>query len=196
MTTERLYTLREAARRIGVSQAWLVDLLDAGEAVAVTVQTGRGSERRFTAAEIERQRRVRTDALLEALGREWDAEHYLPVIALPAAPSLPSSVSTGWAHIVSDLLTAIALVAPDFRVHTISEKFGGLRVIMDVHSVPREVVPEVMRLKREATQRSLVTCDVCGGAGSIIELGWCRTRCAKDRAAEAVESVLWWPEAE
>lgn len=71
-----LYTLAQAARRIGVSRAWLVALLDAGEAVAVTVQTGRGSERRFTAAEIERQRQVRAEALYEALGAEWDAEHY------------------------------------------------------------------------------------------------------------------------
>lgn len=73
--TEPSYTLAQAARRIGVSRAWLVELLDAGDAVAVRVQTGHGSERRFTAAEIERQCQVRAEVLYEALGSEWDAEH-------------------------------------------------------------------------------------------------------------------------
>ena len=68
------YSLDQSARRIGVSRAGLVDLLDAGEATATTVQTGRGSGRRLSEAEVERLRQVRVDALHEALADEWDVE--------------------------------------------------------------------------------------------------------------------------
>jgi len=69
------YDLARAARRIGVSRAWLVDLVDAGEAAASTVRTPRGPVRQFSAAEVERLRKARVEASLKALGEEWDAKY-------------------------------------------------------------------------------------------------------------------------
>lgn len=61
------YTLARAARRVGVSRAWLVDLLDADQATASTVRTRRGPERQFGDAEVERLRAVRRQVSLAAL---------------------------------------------------------------------------------------------------------------------------------
>lgn len=187
-----VYTLAETARRLSMSREMLVEMLDAGEASALTVRTSRGAERRLTGPEVERLREVRAAARCEALGREWDAEHYW-VVWLPNALLLPSSLPRGWAALTTDLLAGLAEVAPGFVVQAVSEKFGGLRVLVDVHSIPAEARERVRALKREATDRSLVTCDVCGEPGLLVESGWWRTRCAKHRDSPSVEAVLIWP---
>lgn len=84
-------------------------------------------------------------------------------------------VGDGWDSIIFDLHEKLLAADPTFSYIQIKEKFGGLRVYLTDESSP-----EVKALLREAEQRARVTCESCGGSGTlhVSARGWYRTLCS------------------
>lgn len=94
------------------------------------------------------------------------------------------SCSRGWYPIVIQLDEALAAIDPDYEVHQVKEKFGGLRVY---YSTQVEGAREQMdELVDEAEEKCERTCELCGGPGSrfVTAGGWYRTLCATCAAAD------------
>jgi len=81
-------------------------------------------------------------------------------------------VGKGWEPIVLELNLRLAAIDPDYEVHQVKEKFGGLRYYssLDMH-------PEAAVFIREAERLAAVTCENCGAAGRQRSGGWVRTLC-------------------
>jgi hypothetical protein len=89
-------------------------------------------------------------------------------------------ICDGWFDIVWRLCEGLEpLVAEDelntgdpFEVVRVKEKLGGLRFYTN------KINDAMLQLMAAAEQQSLVTCDVCGQPGTILQgKGWIRTRC-------------------
>lgn len=82
-------------------------------------------------------------------------------------------IGDGWLPIVDELDTAIAALYPDYVIHQIKEKFGGLRYYCDV-----EYDEQVRPLIRQAEIRADATCEICGQPASLDESKyWFKTLC-------------------
>ncbi len=55
----------------------------------------------------------------------------------------------------------------------IKQKFGTLRFYMSSET------PDITKYIKDAEKESAVTCEICGGHGSLTGKGWLFTRCAK-----------------
>lgn len=87
-----------------------------------------------------------------------------------------SSIGEGWFDIVRELDRQIAVLAPDYKLNQIKEKFGGLCYY--IKNVPDDHHVAVNSLIMLAERQALSTCDVCGEKGSLrIIKGWYSTRC-------------------
>lgn len=80
-------------------------------------------------------------------------------------------VGPGWYPIVIKLNEDIAKIAPDYEVHQVKEKFGGLRYYCQENDEIRELI-------REAERKASVTCEVCG-APAVLKVCryWYKTIC-------------------
>lgn len=67
------------------------------------------------------------------------------------------SIGPGWYSIVVALDRAIAALYPDYEVHQVKEKFGGLRYYCE-HSSD----PAVQTLVYAAEKLTATTCESCG----------------------------------
>ncbi len=79
----------------------------------------------------------------------------------------------GWRTIVVDALNAVEVVVPEFDIHQIKEKFGGLRMYLscDEHVAVREIV-------RRAEAAAYETCETCGAPAIMDEnQHWIKTLC-------------------
>ena len=81
-------------------------------------------------------------------------------------------VGPGWHWIVIDLDRDIAKLHPDYKIHCIKEKFGGLRFYCEC-----EAEPEVEKLIAVAALTAAVTCEQCGREGKLRTGGWIKTLC-------------------
>jgi hypothetical protein len=76
----------------------------------------------------------------------------------------------GWWPILADLDRQIAAIAPDYRVHQIKEKFGGLRFYYALDEVGSD--PRIDDLIEAAEQVAARTCELCGApAASAAAVG-------------------------
>ena len=87
-----------------------------------------------------------------------------------------SQIGVGWFDLVRKLDSDISKLVPNYTIDQIKEKFGGLRYY--IGSVPSDVFDEVHELIRDAEDKSMDICDVCGDSGRLIGInGWMVTRC-------------------
>lgn len=93
--------------------------------------------------------------------------------------------SEGWDEIVAHADAEIAAIYPDYTIHQVKEKFGGLRYYCD-HSGE----PVVSLIIRQAEAAAAQTCEICGaqdsgiGGDAVVTTGpmppskyWIRTAC-------------------
>ncbi|MHA6507964.1 hypothetical protein [Tessaracoccus sp. Y1736] len=97
------------------------------------------------------------------------------------------SCDAGWYPLIVDLDAAMAAIWPTYVVQQVKEKFGSLRFYFDAEGLPLEV-PRHRRLDallRDAEERSLRTCEVCGADAVLCRRrGWLKTLCAGCRRLE------------
>lgn len=88
-------------------------------------------------------------------------------------------VNPGWADLVLELNERLAMLVPDYEVHQVKEKFGGLRYYVEI-DYDNCAYADFDRLIQEAESASLRICDKCGEPGSIVNTSpyWVATRCA------------------
>lgn len=81
------------------------------------------------------------------------------------------SVGYGWRGILTTLVHTLRLTDPEFKIHQIKEKFGGLRFYVGGMSVVGH------GLISWAETRSESVCEACGSWGVLRENGWWKTLC-------------------
>lgn len=79
-------------------------------------------------------------------------------------PQLLQSVPEGWWAIMRRLHAELAAECPDIDVLYAKEKFGALRVGLQPHH------PLAARLREDAEQDLLITCQECGRSGLLTML--------------------------
>jgi hypothetical protein len=92
-----------------------------------------------------------------------------------------SAIGEGWYDIIRELDAELAALYPDYVVHQVKEKFGGLRYY--IGTVPKDVFDAMYEAIGAAEAKADVTCDVCGEPGKIGRVGqWLiATRCEKHK---------------
>lgn len=91
----------------------------------------------------------------------------------------------GWWPIIAQLDRDIAAVAPNYEVHQIKEKFGGLRFYYGVGDAGFD--PRIDELVDAAERVAARTCEFCGAPGRARGKGWIKTVC-DEHAADSKES--------
>lgn len=91
-------------------------------------------------------------------------------------------VGDGWRFLVENFFNALderlggEMGCRNLRVIQVKEKLGLLRVYF--HDVPEEAQADTRAAVDHAMQASIVSCEVCGGSGTLIKTGgWLRVRC-------------------
>ena len=111
---------------------------------------------------------------------------------------ITTEFNSGWDKIISDMFDQIEPVLRDiynlepersqdpenqFRVMQIKEKFGSLRVYVDIPSFWKTEYQRQCDLIQEAINTadnlSIETCELCGEPGRIVGTGWLSCRCQK-----------------
>jgi hypothetical protein len=82
-------------------------------------------------------------------------------------------VAPGWHRIVLDLDDALAKLDPNYEVHQVKEKWGGLRYYCSLDT------PEAIALIEAAEVKAAATCESCGAPGRLVHGSWMRTLCSK-----------------
>lgn len=92
-------------------------------------------------------------------------------------------VRPGWYQLVLDLDRDLAAVAPNYELHQVKQKFGGLRYY--VGEIQEGAWDRVAEIVRTAEDRSLRTCEECGIEDETVATGgrsWIETLCAAHRS--------------
>jgi len=107
---------------------------------------------------------------------EEDPEILRPVLArVGRGWGRSVSCGEGWWPIIARLDRDIAALAPDYEIHQVKEKFGGLRYYVGLpDDAPDD---EIDRLIAVAEEESSRTCEVCGQPGRLRGGGWVLTLC-------------------
>lgn len=95
-------------------------------------------------------------------------------------------VGAGWNDILFDLNKKLEAEKPDYQIHQIKEKFGGLRFYTDpMTDVGWDHVTDAENL-------SFKTCEECGRPGKIWNhKGWVKTLCWLDNLIDRINTHLW-----
>jgi len=101
------------------------------------------------------------------------------------------SCDAGWYPIIVELDRDLAALDPDYELHQVKEKFGGLRFYARTHNPGRaEAFNERIRQAEELCGRS---CETCGAPGELRdEFSWIRTLCEQHAAARTAEEAERW----
>jgi hypothetical protein len=75
------------------------------------------------------------------------------------------SCDAGWYPLIVGLDADIAALAPDYELHQVKEKFGGLRFYIHAETEDPEARRAIDGLIREAERRALTICERCGEPG-------------------------------
>ena len=98
------------------------------------------------------------------------------------------SCEKGWYPIIVDVDRRLAELDPNYVVHQVKEKFGGLRYYFEATAnTDHETWEKMQRIVREAEAKAGQTCECCGSTGQVAlrDHGWWKTLCdACDREAE------------
>ena len=81
------------------------------------------------------------------------------------------AVGNGWYGIIRELIEKSIAAGWDKQICQVKEKFGGLRFY--INSAP----DGVHKLIREAENKSLEICEICGNPGQQRNGGWIKTLC-------------------
>jgi hypothetical protein len=86
--------------------------------------------------------------------------------------------SRGWYPLIVRLDAQLAALDPEYTVHQVKEKFGGLRFYIGSEADP-DVQEEMRALIDEAERASERICEVCGSGGELSRSagGWYQTLC-------------------
>jgi hypothetical protein len=98
-----------------------------------------------------------------------DDERWRDLLRLDYEQAIRQLPMRGWWPILADLHCQLVRVDPDYRFAQIKEKFGVLRVYLDMSS--DRALDEADRIVAVAESRSARTCERCGEAGEL-----CRDR--------------------
>lgn len=79
-----------------------------------------------------------------------------------------SYIPDGWVGIIERLHENLVLVAPEYRITQVKEKFGGLRFYTNIGYDPDGIASMIIQ---HYERESEVTCDVCGERGKIVDVG-------------------------
>jgi hypothetical protein len=100
------------------------------------------------------------------------------------------AVGPAWAQIVLDADAALAKIDPDYEIHQVKEKYGGLRYYCSLDDLD-----EAIAIIRAAERRAEHTCEHCGIEGDMVtgdrvgQSGWYKTLCPPCRE-EAVGQLV------
>jgi len=84
-----------------------------------------------------------------------------------------AAIGDGWADIVDKALSICLVLDPDMRIAQIKQKFGGLRIYLDINQ-NFEAIQDTIQLAEWLAYR---TCEVCGASGTNYHHGIVCTRC-------------------
>lgn len=94
----------------------------------------------------------------------------------------------GWRALVEELHHKLIEYYPEYQIHQIKEKYGGLRFYTDVSYSKGD---EGSALLLEYENRSINTCDVCGNPGTTKSVGFfIATRCEEHRESERLRAKV------
>lgn len=138
------------------------------------------------AAVRQAESQVDREALLNKIHMPRDAEGFEDglraiMMRIPDGWGRWISCSRGWYPIVIELDQALAAIDPDYELHQVKEKLGGLRFYFGTSEGVSEADHQRMReLVREAEDRCEVACEMCGepGVRHTTPHGWLRTLCS------------------
>lgn len=85
------------------------------------------------------------------------------------------AVGPGWYDLVDACDRALTMVAPDYKVLQIKEKFGGLRYY--ITDVPPDALELTQGIITAAEELASHTCEECGQPGTLRSEFWYRTQC-------------------
>jgi hypothetical protein len=93
-------------------------------------------------------------------------------------------VGEGWHPILARLHEQVVMLVPDYTVGQLKEKFGGLRVHLDIDPnldkiLPLETIQRIWDLCEAAEGESERTCEYCGKPGVPTGAGWVKTLCTE-----------------
>lgn len=91
--------------------------------------------------------------------------------------------SSGWWPLVLETHEAIMKVDPNYEVHQVKEKFGGMRYYI------QSEVPEAHDIADAADMKASVICEDCGEPGTRRGGGWIKTLC--DVHGEGKDELDW-----
>jgi hypothetical protein len=98
----------------------------------------------------------------------------------PQIPARTQAVGTGWHPVLGRLHEQLTVLCPGYRLVDLKEKFGGLRILLDV---PEDSDSSAVRPLIQAAERdAAVTCEFCGAPGRArtrgdAPTGWVKTVC-------------------
>lgn len=91
----------------------------------------------------------------------------------------------GWDRVLRGFFDIVRSQVPDatnFRLHQVKEKFGELRIYYALDGVTEEVSAAVRQAATDASALSLVTCELSGEPGALINRdGYIAVRCERLR---------------
>jgi hypothetical protein len=86
----------------------------------------------------------------------------------------------GWLPLIMALDERLSAIDPDYDIHQIKEKFGGLRYYFGTESrLTQRQFDEMHKLELWYENLSFEICEVCGSKENVTTFGggWVRTRC-------------------
>ncbi len=93
----------------------------------------------------------------------------------PGAGAADVDCAWGWWPVIANLDHQIAAIAPDYKLHQIKQKFGGLRFYYGLDEVGFD--PRIDDLIEHAEQIAARTCEPCRAPGRSRGGGWIKTLC-------------------
>lgn len=103
-------------------------------------------------------------------GSEYDALLEKIVQRFPKGYGAYIGVGPGWFPLIIELDARLAKIKPDYEVHQVKEKFGGLRYYIGTGT------EEMQNFIIEAEERSYTICEITGKSGRVVyRNGWIKT---------------------
>jgi len=74
-------------------------------------------------------------------------------------------VEKGWYKLITDLNAELRLIAHEYRITHIGNRFGELAYYITVKKTDEDKRPEMMRIIKKYNEISKTTCQICGNSG-------------------------------
>lgn len=173
--------MTEAERaRLAASNAAISDL-----AGALLSRDREGADAAFAAIQ-QANTKLDREALLDKIHMPRDAEGFEDglraiMVRIPDGWGRWISCSRGWYPIIIELDEAMAAIDPDYELHQVKEKLGGLRYYFGMSEGTSKSDRQRMdELVDAAEEKCEATCELCGDPGirHTTPHGWLKTLCA------------------